>query len=80
MFDEQILIINFSDNAARNEPGAVNSELILRPKLGDPIETAAVGRVFGDEGVYIGSVSVKMMLPYLGMAADKEGQTKFRSQ
>lgn len=27
---------------------------------GDPLEVAAVGRVFGEKGVYIGSVNVKM--------------------
>ena len=28
--------------------------------MGDPLETAAIGRVFGEKGVYIGSVSGKM--------------------
>ena len=28
--------------------------------MGDPLETAAIGRVFGEKGVYIGSVSGKI--------------------
>ena len=28
--------------------------------MGDPLEAAAIGRVFGEKGVYIGSVSDRL--------------------
>jgi hypothetical protein len=48
--------------------------------VGDPLEATAVGNVFGEHGIYIGSVSVTLLrIAGDGILADELGQTQLGS-